>query len=1204
MSSLLLSIYDYFGRHRAFAAVLCCALTVGLLLSFLKLDYSEDISDFLPLDKDNQTALSVYQDVAGANNVYALVAAKDTAVVDRQLLVDGVEIFVAHIEEADSAGYIASIVKSIDLDEMMAVADDVFAKMPYFLTESDCQRIDSLLSIPGFIENQIAADKEALLAPTSGMIAANMSRDPLNLFAPVVGRLSGNGSSVAYATYDGYILSPDSRRAIVIMESAFGANESEHNAGLVKLLNKATEATELALPQLDIHIIGGPAIAVANANRIKSDSALAVGIAGVLILALLIYAFRSARNILLILISVGWGWLLAMGIIGLFYSSVSIIVVGIASVILGIAINYPLHLIDHLKESVRPREALREIIAPLLVGNVTTVGAFLCLVPLNAPALHDLGLFASLLLVGTIAFVLVFLPHAMKIARQPRREPPIITRLSAISLENKRWAVWAIVILTAIFGWFSVETEFDTDMRNINYMTPEQRADMDYFQSMSSKSGGDVVYVVSNGQTLNDALLQNEIVAPIVDSLTANGLAAQRNNACELLVSATEQAKRLARWNALLDKHGPQLSDRIKAAAAANGFSNRAFDRFFEIVNADYDVVEPEVIAQQFKPVLTGGISIDSQSGRNSIVRILDVKPGGVADVKNAIKSAAGFAGQTFDVASMNGSIASTLSDDFNYIGFVCGCIVFLFLWLSLGSIELAIISFLPMAVSWIWILGIMAMLGIKFNIVNVILATFIFGQGDDYTIFMTEGLSYELAYRKKLLASYKNSITVSALIMFIGIGTLTFAQHPAMQSLGKVTVIGMLSVVLMAYVFPPLLFNWLVRNNGRLRHRPITLKKVLCTWFCASVYLSQLFTGYIMGFFMLCLTRPTPRKRLLLHRYCCSVFRWDVKRMPGLRFRYDNPNGEAFATPAVIISNHQSLLDSFYLMTLSPKLIMIANDHVGKNVVTGRMFRWLGFITIGMGIEKMVERVSPYVAQGYSVAIFPEGERPRYVSNTVKRFHKGMIQFAEALRIDILPVYLHGIVQAMPKGSALSNGGEVVVRVGKRISLEDVHPLGATQMEQAQSLRRYYQSQFDQLCREQSTVKLLRAAVYDRYRYKGIAIEQKARRALKKCMACHAQIEDCYNGRDFIVVDCKGQGELAILLALIYPDRTVRALVCGDGAEVARGCIDNFVRNVVLLDSNRLSELDCANVNVVVVGSVEPLTANPTVNNRKIIVV
>lgn len=1189
MNKTILFIYDYFKRHRLFAWTLCITLTIGLILSLLTLHYKEDISDFLPLDEDNHTALSVYQDISGANKIYALISTRDTANVDPQELADGVETLVEKVAEKDSLHFISNIVKEIDMEKILGIADAVYENIPYFLTDADYARMDSLLSLPDYIPGQIDEDKQMLLFPSSNMVAANISRDPLQLFSPVVNRLSGADAAIAYETYDGYILSPDSKRAIVILESSFGANESEHNADLVALLNQVSAETESVNPNLDIHFTGGPVIAVGNANQIKSDSILAVCIAGILILALLIYVFRNVRNILLIVVSVGWGWLFAMGVIGLFYSSVSIIVIGIASVILGIAVNYPLHLIDHLKDSTNPRAALKEIISPLVVGNVTTVGAFLCLVPLNAPALHDLGLFASLLLVGTILFVLSFLPQAVRTRKAGQKkapEPLLITRIAGISLENSRWAVGTILILTMVFGYFSLHTEFDSDMRNINFMTEEQRADMAYFQQLMSKSADkETLYVVSSGSTWDDALAQNDRISATIDSLAKKVSVVKQNHVSDFLTSKTEQKHRIGKWMKFIETHKGALTDTLYAIAGSRGFNPEAFTPFNEIISSDYAPVELDNFEQLLSTAFMGNISEDPQSGRKSIVQTLEIDPKQTDEIKSILKGRDGFKGLVFDVRSMNASIADTLSNDFNYIGFVCGFIVFVFLWISLGSIELAIVSFIPMAVSWIWILGIMGILGIKFNIVNIILATFIFGQGDDYTIFMTEGLSYELAYRKKLLAAYKNSIVVSALIMFIGIGTLIFARHPALRSLGEVTVVGMLSVVIMAYLFPPLIFNWLVRKNGSLRKRPITLKKILCTGFCAAVFLTQLFTGYIMGFFLLVLTRPTPRKQLLLHRYCCSVFRWDVKRMPGLRFRYENNTGEDFKTPAVIISNHQSLLDSFYLMTLTPKMVMIANDHVGTNKITGRMFRWLGFITVGMGIDRMVEKVRPYVEEGYSVALFPEGERPRNASNFVKRFHKGMIQFANDLGLDILPVYLHGIVQAMPKGSSLSNGGEVVVQVGTRIPLSEIRLLGITEKEQVQEIRKIYQNRFTELCRRQSTVALLCDTVYDRYRYKGYEIERAARKALKVLKASSNLIENLYNGKDFLVIDCASQGELVVMLALMYPERNIFALQFNeDSKEILDGCIRDFVGNVTEISLSGLDEINRTDLNVFIV--------------------
>ena len=228
------------------------------------------------------------------------------------------------------------------------------------------------------------------------------------------------------------------------------------------------------------------------------------------------------------------------------------------------------------------------------------------------------------------------------------------------------------------------------------------------------------------------------------------------------------QQERLQLWQSWTSSHRDQLSLSLRDEATRAGFTQDSFDPFFSLLSPS-----PEGLA--------------SLSSINS--KLLTVNTN----------------------SSLFSSIASHLSDDFNYIGWACACIVFFFLWASFRSLPLALLSFLPMAVSWLWILGIMALLGIQFNIINIILSTFIFGQGDDYTIFMTEGTVYEYKHHRPMLASYRRAIILSALIMFIGIGSLIIARHPALHSLAEVTIVGMFSVVLMAFVIPPLAFRlWL----------------------------------------------------------------------------------------------------------------------------------------------------------------------------------------------------------------------------------------------------------------------------------------------------------------------------------------------------------------------------------------------------------
>lgn len=828
MNRLILGIFNWLRRHAITGWAFFLALTLTLVWSVAHLDYKEDITDFLPLDSRSQEAMGVYRSLSGAERIFAIVSASDHGRPSPALLTEGVDRLVDNIRQADSLGWVSDMTWEIDLDSYADVADMVMTEAPLFLTDSDYARLDSALARPGYFDSRMAEVKEQLLLPSGGMLADNLGRDPLGLFTPLLERLMSGSAKAGFETYDGYILTPDSLNAIVMIESAFGGQESDGNARLLEMLESAAMQMQSDIPQLSARYLGGPVIAVGNASCIKTDSILAVSIAGLLILALLIYAFRDMRNILLIVVSVGWGWLFAMGLIAAFYSSISIIVIGIASVILGIAVNYPLHLIDHIQDSSDTRRAMSQVASPLLIGNITTVGAFLCLVPLQSPALHDLGLFSSLLLVGTIVFVLVFLPHAVRVSRsaQSRSHGRLLERLAGFSIENSRWTVAAVTVLTLVFAWFSTRTGFDTDLSNINYMTDSQRADMQHFQKLfyTADSARQTLYVVSSADSQQQALEQNETLSSTIDSIEQEYGLQPSAEIDRFIPSKSEQARRLNLLADFLGRH-PALTDSINAAAKAHGFSDDAFAEFEDIVTAAHQPLSPDSMGMLSQVIFAGNLAADSSTGRFHVVRTLNVDAGDIDAITARIAQTPGFDGACFDIKSMSATVANTLTDNFNYICIVCGLIVFLFLWLSLGNFELAVISFIPMAVSWIWILGIMAMLDMRFNLVNIILATFIFGQGDDYTIFMTEGLCYEFAYGRRLLASYKKSIIMSALIMFIGIGCLVFARHPAMRSLGEVTIVGMISVVVMAYLFPPLLFNFLVkRRDGQLRRQPLSL--------------------------------------------------------------------------------------------------------------------------------------------------------------------------------------------------------------------------------------------------------------------------------------------------------------------------------------------------------------------------------------------
>ncbi len=817
ISRLVLQLYDRMSSQRGLLFCLLLVLTAGLALSALRQTYKEDISDFLPLSSRQGDAMKVYQEISGAQRIFAVFQCSDSARTEPDSITAAIDDFVALLQR-DSVLPPEGVTAVIDAEEMMRLTDVVCDNIPYFLLPEDYRRMDSLLAGEDYVARRMGQNRQLLMLPGSGTTARMLCRDPLMLFSPVLSALQSNTPSLSWENYDGYIFSPDMQRAYVMMSSPFGTSETNGNGRLIDRLRRSADESERLHPSVRIHFTGGPVIAVGNARQIRSDSILAISLSLTLILLLLLRVFRSVRHLLLMLLAISWGWLFAMGILALFHDGISLIVVGISSVILGLAVNYPLHFIAHLRHSASVRQALRETLVPLTVGNITTVGAFLTLVPLESAALRDLGLFSALLLAGTVLFTLLFLPHLVQMPRT-KGDTPLIRRLAGFSLEGRMWLLWPILLITLFLGWKSFDAGFDADIAHINFMTPQQREDMSRLHAMQAATDdGEELFVVTEDSTLDAALTRRYKLSAISCHLSP---------ITRFLPSPEEQKERLALWRDFLARHREQLTKGLNKAAQNEGFNASSFEQFCKIVGKDFAPVPAERFAPLTETVLARNVISDSVSGRHCVVDILRLKPQELETAKAQLGNASP-ATYVFTLDEIHTSLASRLSDSFNYIGWACAVVVFFFLWASFGHIELALISFLPMAVSWLWILGLMSLLDIQFNVVNIILATFIFGQGDDYTIFITEGCQYEYAYRRRMLSSYKQSIIVSALIMFIGIGALSFARHPALFSLAEVTVVGMSSVVLTACLLPPLVFRWITRKGDAVRLRPLSLRALL----------------------------------------------------------------------------------------------------------------------------------------------------------------------------------------------------------------------------------------------------------------------------------------------------------------------------------------------------------------------------------------
>ena len=677
MNDKLLHIYDWLSTHRRWLWSGLTIVLIPLIVLALTLRYNEDIMDFLPLEDEDREALAEFQSRQSAAQIVLIVEGGNESLREEA------------IEELVISNGLLDI--STDPSEQLR---NLYAQLPYYIEEEKYEKLDSRFTSEA-IRAALERDKSILATPGTGFLATAIQSDPLGLM-----------------DLSAFSAQQVPNRSYAFITSPYGSTETQRNTALLDSLNGQLSIVHSQFPELSLRLIGAPVIAVENARRIKLDSLICIALSLVLIVALLAYAFPRRRDLWLIVLSVSFGWLTGMAILRIFTPTVSAMVLGIGSVLIGIAVNYPLHLLVHQRYTRSVRQTLEEVLSPLVVGNITTVGAFLALLPLKATAMQHLGIFAAAMLVGTIVFCIFVLPHLMSAQPTPLRE----IRMPQKQLKIKNYALKispfhfqiATIVLTIAFGiylLFSSAPLFNPNPSSINYMTAQQRADIAFFDSVANP-----------------------------------------------MRQVADHANRAERWTAYWQTHDAEaVIGTIDEEAAQVGFKRGVFAPFY-------------LMMRSWKPA------------------------------------------KSFDFSRLT----QGLSDNFDYIGIACSLIVFLFLWLSFRSLKVALIAFVPMMLSWVWIVAIMQIFGLQFNIVNIILATFIFGQGDDYTIFIVEGLLYERRTGQTILPQYKQSIMLSALIMLIGIGILVFAVHPAMHSLGVVTLIGMSVVLLMAVTIPPFLFRFI----------------------------------------------------------------------------------------------------------------------------------------------------------------------------------------------------------------------------------------------------------------------------------------------------------------------------------------------------------------------------------------------------------
>ncbi|MES2891108.1 MAG: 1-acyl-sn-glycerol-3-phosphate acyltransferase [Bacteroidota bacterium] len=1086
MAKIFTGIYQFFKTRRLvfFSTFVACFLIAAFFAS--RVHFEEDISKVLPRDKTIGKLTEVFSNSRFLDKLVITVSLRDSRRVAPDSLIEFSEAFVSRLG-ADLQPYVASITHKVEDSLALGLFATVQDHLPLYLEPTDYPLIDSLIT-PAKIRETVQQNFRTLTSPAGFALKNMISDDPVGISFIAFKKLQQLQYDDNFELYDGYLLTKDERHLLLFIQPAFPPNNTGKNAALLAGIDKVFDSLHKTFPQVQGKYFGATAVSVGNALQLRRDSLLTQGVTLVFLIIFFGVYFRKRSAPFVILIPVVFGALFSLAAIYFLQGSISVIALGTGSVILGIAVNYSLHVFNHYRHTRTMEETIADLAFPLTIGSFTTVGGFLCLQFVESEMLRDLGLFAAFSLVGASLSSLIFLPHFVAVKNESSRHQATTTswldRFAAYRPEYNKLLVAGIFLLTIFFGFYAGRAGFESDLGRMNYMSPKLKqaeAELNAINEYALRS----VYLVTDGKDLNQALVHNEQLITGISQLQIAGVIKKYSGVSSLIISDSLQRLRIQTWNSYWTRAKKAgLLATLQNEGVAAGFRPGAFDAFKTLVEKEYQPISANELNALRKNFLDDYIT--ETNGKASVVTLVKVAAENKAQVYAAFKNNSNVT--VVDKQYLAERFVAIINADFSKIALMSSIFVFLVLLVTYGRIELALVSFIPMLISWIWILGIMGLFDIKFNIINIIVSALIFGLGDDYSLFVMDGLLREYKTGRKNLSSYKSSIFLSAITTVAGLGVLIFAQHPALRSIALISIIGILSVVLMSQILIPFFFRLIIRSRIEKKGFPWTAIGFLRSVFAFIYFVSGALLVTVIGL-LFSLLKPLGREGVkLAYHKVLSGFCWSLMYiMANVTKKVVNPSNEDFSRPAIIVANHQSFLDILSLVMLHPKLILFTNNWVWNSPVFGAVVRMADYYPVEQGVENSLELIADRVRHGYSVVVFPEGTRS--VDRNIKRFHKGAFFLAEKLDLDILPIVLHGTGYTMTKGDFLLKNGTITLELLPRVKPQD-EQFGVGYAARSKMIGRHFRQEFARASERIEQPRYFKERLVYNFLYKGPELE------------------------------------------------------------------------------------------------------------------
>ena len=602
----------------------------------------------------------------------------------------------------------------------------------------------------------------------------------------------------------GVWVSPDStstasahdKRALLLAETRAQGYDVQAQTEAINTIRSAFRQVQQAMGKSsggDLRLIlSGPAVFAANSkNQIQQEVTTLSALASVAVMLILWLAYRRLTLVVVNAVPLVSALLTAAAALTLIYGPIHGITLAFGITVIGVAIDYPIHMFSHLSGKLSVSDEFKAIWPTMRLGVITTVAGYSAMTATDFSGLAQLGLFAIVGLVTAAVVTRWVLPGLLPHHYAPIDDRVIEGRFLSWLHPGRKAQTAALLVgagAVVVIG-FKSGGMWQNDLAALSPIPKTQLAlDRQLRDDMGAPDASHLILV--SATSAETALQRSEKLFPWLIGLKQQGVISDFDSASRYLPSQLRQAER----QALLPDQS-QLQAALARALQGLPFKQARFQPFVQAV-ADAKSLHPislENLQGSALSVKVASLLLEREGGWTALILLYGVRD------SDAIATSVPQQSHVYYLdfkAATNRLIHGFRSETLQRMQWAA---LFIIVVLGVGIRQPSrlVAALLPVALAMTVTVAVLLASGQRLSLFDLVALLLVFGIGIDYGLFFSRR-EPDVRMRQRTF----HALSICALSTVSVFGILSLSAVPVLQDIGITVWVGVLLSYIFAIVF------------------------------------------------------------------------------------------------------------------------------------------------------------------------------------------------------------------------------------------------------------------------------------------------------------------------------------------------------------------------------------------------------------------